>query len=157
MVEHLGVVIDSRSMRFYTAPGHLRCVNSLARKLFSEVRYSRRGLNKKELAHFCNVCVSLTLAMPWSRFHTRALYWDMSKRGWKDVGRGVRLRHQSMKDLQKWRELSRNELEGHPMVPFTPSAAIHTDAAGVGYGGTLNVQDFRAGVNGPWRSQGTRD
>ena len=40
------------------------------------------------------------------------------------------------------------------MLPQRPDAAIRTDAADLGYGGTLNFQNFDAGVNGHFRSQG---
>lgn len=77
-IEHLGVHIDSVSMRFLVAPRKLEKVRSLATKLLREVRFGKRWVSHGALAHFCGVCVSLTLAMPWARFYTRSLYWDMA-------------------------------------------------------------------------------
>ena len=43
------------------------------------------------------------------------------------------------------------------MVPPPPQAAIHTDAADMGFGGTLNTRDLRPGVHGMWSAQGVWD
>lgn len=157
VVEHLGVILDSRSLRFFITPRKIRRARQLSGKLLREVRNGRRWVSQKPLAYFCGVCVSLTLGMPWARYYTRSLYWEMSARRKRDARGRIRLSRQSIKDLQKWRELSRNELQGRPMVPPLLNAVIHSDAADLGYGGTWNVQDFRAGVDGLRSSQGIWD
>lgn len=153
-IEHLGVHIDSTTMKFTVLPRKLEKVRRLAKKLLQEVRFGKRWVTRKSVAHFSGVCVSLTLAMPWARFYTRSLYWDMSSRRERDQRGRIRLSHQSVRDLRKWKKLSNQELAGRPMVPPSPSAAIHTDAADVGYGGTLNTTDLRPGVDGQWHAQG---
>ena len=40
------------------------------------------------------------------------------------------------------------------MRPALPVAAIHTDAANMGFDGTLNAQDLGAGLSGHGMSQG---
>lgn len=153
-IEHLGVRIDSVAMRFFVAPRKLRKVQALARKLMQQVRHGKRWVRRDTVAHFCGVCVSLSLAMPWARFYTRALYWDMSSRQPRDPRGRIRLSHQSIRDLRRWKQLSTSELAGRPMTPPSATAALHTDAADVGYGGTLNVSDLRPGLPGQWNAQG---
>lgn len=153
-VEHLGVIVDSARMHFHVAPRKVEKVRGLAAQLLKAVRFGRRWVSPKVVEHFCGVCVSLSLAMPWARFYTRALYWDLSCRIRRD-GRGrIRLSHQSIRDLRVWRRLSATELGGRPMTPMTVDAAMHTDAADMGYGGTLNASDHRPGVQGEAHTQG---
>ena len=109
------------------------------RQATAEVRMGGRWVSVKKLPHFCGVCVSLTLAMPWARFYTRSLYWDMSGSRPHDDRYRCRLSHQSIRDLLKWKSLTGQELSGGPMVPTQPTAAIHTDAADLGFGATLNT------------------
>lgn len=153
-VEHLGVRVDTEAMRFYVTPHKVKKVQSLARKMLKEVRLGRRWVTRKAISHLCGVCVSLMLAMPWARFYTRSLYWDMGSGRPRDARGRVRLSHQSVRDLLKWQTLTREELAGRPMVPRKPTTAIHSDAADVGWGGTLNSQDLRPGVSGQWQAQG---
>lgn len=40
------------------------------------------------------------------------------------------------------------------MLPPTQTVALHTDAADVRYGGTLNDKDLIPGIDGSWRAQG---
>jgi len=154
VIEHLGVLIDSEKMRFCVAPRKLEKVRRLSGRLLREAILGRRWVSKKALATFCGVCVSLTLGMPWARFYTRSLYWDMSSGRRRDSRGRMRLSHQSLRDLKKWKDLSKQELQGRPIFPSTPTAAMHTDAADVGYGGTLNAEDLSPGVDGNWRAQG---
>lgn len=43
------------------------------------------------------------------------------------------------------------ELE-HPIQPVTPEATLQTDAADMGYGGTLSTKTLEAGEDGTWLS-----
>lgn len=151
---HLGVEIDSVLMRFRVAPHKLSKVKKLAGDLLRQARMGRRWVSGRAVAHFCGVCVSLSLAMPWARFYTRSLYWDMAAARQRD-GRGrVKLCHQSMRDLVKWKSLAGADLDGRCLHPRTPGASIHSDAADMGYGGTLNFVDMEAGVDGEFHDQG---
>jgi len=97
VIEHLGVIIDSVRMKFFVAPRKVAKVQSLAGKLLKEVRNRRRWVTKKALTHFCGVCVSLTLAMPWARFYTRSMYWDMASNRPRDPRGRIRVSHQSIR------------------------------------------------------------
>lgn len=75
-LEHLGMFLDTVSMRVYITEGKLAKVRSLAKKLLLLAQRNARLVPLELLRHFCGVCVSLTLAVP--RFYTRSLYFDMS-------------------------------------------------------------------------------
>lgn len=149
------VVVDSVQMRFYVTPRKVDKVRRLASQLLKEVRHGRRRVSKRKLIHFCGVCVSLSLALPWARFYTRSLYWNMSSKRPVDPRGRCRLSHQSVRDLVFWQTMARKELTGRAMRPERPNVAIHTYAADVGYRGTLNVEDLRAGVPGKGNRKGS--
>lgn len=65
----------------------------------------------------------------------------------------IRLSHQSLWDLDIWKNLAAQELQGRPMVSIEPKAALHSDAADMGFEGTLNDPSLCAGVDGHWRAQ----
>lgn len=154
VVEHLGIVINTKEMTFSVDPRKAEKVRRLAGKLLKEVRFGKRWVTSQRLRSFCGVCVSLTLAMPWARFYTRALYWDLGSNRPRDNRGRCRLSHQSIKDLRFWKGLAEHDLGGRPMTQPVPQAAMHTDAADMGFGGTLNTDDLRQGVPGMWCSQG---
>jgi hypothetical protein len=121
-----------------------------------------------KLRHFCGVAVSLSLALPLARFYTRSLYWDMSlrerslhresavgacdaARAWESPWVKVRLSRQSLRDLSYWRTLTRGE--GRDLWRVEPDLVMHSDAADVGYGGTLGF-DRVAGSPGLWAGRG---
>lgn len=153
-VEHLGVLLDSMEMKFHVVPHKAEKVRRMSKDLLKEVRFGRRWVQSRTVACFCGTCVALSLAMPWARFYTRSLYWDMSS-GRTHDGRGrCRLSHQSVRDLRFWRDLPESSLGGRELIRTEPQAAMHTDAADMGYGGTLNVRDLTAGAPGMWCGQG---
>lgn len=118
-------------------------------------------------SHFGGVAVSLTLALPLARFYTRSLYFDMSCAEREERGQSpqrassartpvdprlkVRLSRQSIRDLRYWRSLRRGE--GRYLHRPEPHATLHSDAADVGYGGTLGF-DQAAGSPGLWEGRG---
>lgn len=63
----------------------------------------------------------------------------------------MRLSRQSLRDLRYWRSLTRGE--GRELRPCPPSMAMHSDAADVGWGGTLGP-NLQAGSPGLWEGQG---
>lgn len=102
-------------MKYFVVPRKIERVRKLPKKLSRESLLGRRWVSRKELAHFCGVCVSLSLAMPWARFYTRSMYWDMAKRVIHSRSRNgsrVRLSHQSLRDLAVWKRLAGRELQG---------------------------------------------
>lgn len=74
------------------------------------------------------------------------------KEGGGDTFRGVvRLSRQSLRDLQRWRNLTRGESRSLQAVSFGMN--MHSDASDVGFGETLGF-DSTAGMPGLWESQG---
>lgn len=46
--------------------------------------FGRRWVGERKVEHFCCVCVALFLAMPWARFYTCSLYWNISVKKARD-------------------------------------------------------------------------
>lgn len=154
VVDHLGVRVDTISMRFTVLPHKVEHVRQLAKALLNQVRSGRRWVSVSKVQTLCGTCASLSLALPWARFYTRSLYWDVGAGRARDSRGRCRLSHQSIRDLRFWKKLAGPEMDGRPMIPAAPQAAMHTDAADVGYGGTLNNVDLSPGVAGMWSDQG---
>jgi hypothetical protein len=70
---------------------------------------------------------------------------------WESAWIKVRLSRQSLRDLSYWRTLTRGE--GRDLWRVEPDAVMHSDAADVGYGGTLGF-DRTAGSQGLWAGRG---
>jgi hypothetical protein len=98
----------------------------------------------------------MSLAMPFARFYTRSLFDDMTRR--PREGRAsrnenrCRLSHQSIRDLKTWRKLASNEKDERPMRPLPTNGIMHTDAADMGFGGTLDIAG-KIGDPGQWQDQ----
>jgi hypothetical protein len=142
-VEHLGCVTDSDRMRFYIAPRKIAKVHGITRAILRQARQGRRWVSRDRLRSFCGVCVSLSLAMPFARFHTRSLFDDMTRRpresrASRNANR-CRLSHQSIRDLLMWRKLASTETDGRPIRPLPTNGIMFTNAADVGFGGMLDV------------------
>lgn len=145
--------MGSKRMRFYVTEKKALRIERTAKSLLRQVAINRRWVSHATVRSFCGTCVALTLALPWARFYTRALYWDLT---WKRKGTKCRLSHQAVRDLRFWKGLSSagEALEGRSVRPFSPEAAMHSDAADVGYGGTVHFDDYRAGRDGMHCDQG---
>jgi hypothetical protein len=63
------------------------------------------------------------------------------------------LSHQSIRDLQMWRKLASTETYGRPIRAPSTKGIMHTDAADVGFGGTLDVEG-NPGDPEQWQDQG---
>jgi hypothetical protein len=153
--------VDTALMRYFVCPRKIKKMRAMARSLFDQARIGRRWVSREKLRTFAGTCVSLTLAMPYARLFTRAIYDDLgSGRGHAPTngtaarnGARVRLSHQSHSDLRTLKRLTSDNKEGRPMQPVVPDRIMHSDAAEVGYGGTLDF-DGRPGYSGLWESQG---
>lgn len=66
----------------------------------------------------------------------------MSSRRPHDTHDRCRLSHQVVRDLRLWRDLPSNKLDGREIIRSAPTGEMNTDAADVGYGGTLKVRDL---------------
>jgi hypothetical protein len=151
-----GCVIDSDRMRFYIAPRNIAKVHGIARAILRQARQGRRWVSRDRLRSFCGVCVSLSLAIPFARFYTRIIFDDMTRRPRESRasrnGNRCWLSHQSIRDLQMWRELASTETDGRPIRPLPTNGIMRTDAADVGFGETLDV-DGKPGDPGQWQDQ----
>lgn len=169
-IDHLGMHIDTEAMRVFVANRKVLRVRQLSKQILLLAQRNRRLINRDLLEHFCGVCVALSLALPLARFYTRSLYFDMAGARMEERGQSpqrgpsvarisraedspsrVRLSRQSLRDLRFWRQLTRGE--GRELRPCPPDLALHSDAADVGWGGTLGP-DLRAGSRGLWEAQG---
>jgi hypothetical protein len=155
-VEHLGCVIDSDCMSFYIAPRKIAKVHCITRIILRQARQGRRWVSRDRLRSFCGVCVSLSLAMPSARLYTRSLLDDITRspregRASRNENR-CRLSHQSIRDLQMWRKLASTETDGRPIRPLPTNGLMHTYAADVDFGGTLDVVGNPGGP-GQWQDQ----
>jgi hypothetical protein len=129
--------------------------------ILRQAAQGRQWVSRKRLSTFAGTCVSLTLAMPFARFYTRSLCDDMRSYKLKTQsnhaaarnGERMRICHQCVRDLKTWRKLTASEKLGQSMHPQAPDGIMHTDAADVGYGGTLGITG-NPGDAGLWESQG---
>lgn len=53
------------------------------------------------------------------------------------------LSHQSIPDLEKWKQLSGMDMDGRAILRVLTEAAMNTDAADVGYGGRYTFKTER--------------
>jgi hypothetical protein len=157
-IEHLGFVLDSVQMKFYIAKRKIERVHQMSARLLREASIGRRWVSRVRLRSFVGICVSLSLAMPYARFYTRSLYWDLARGGAclrradRDRKR-CRLSHQGLRDLRVWRRLTSAEKDGRQIHSPAPQLSLHSDASDVGYGGTLGPHSAQ-GEPGLWESQG---
>jgi hypothetical protein len=103
----------------------------------------RRYVSAAKLSSFAGLCVHLTLSMPYARFDTREIYWDLARnqktscQSKQDTG--CRLSHQILRDLRVWQQIKGTEKKGRPIPPCRPDLYLHSDTADMGYGGTLGA------------------
>jgi hypothetical protein len=139
----------------YLAPRKIEKVRSLARAILQQSAKGRRWVDAAKLRSFLGLCVSLTLAFPFARFYSRSMYEDLrpGHRLYQKAARGgkrVRISHQSGRDLLTWLHLAEEDSTGRPILPLPTDGIMHTDAAEVGYGGTLDYSGV-PGQDGRWR------
>jgi hypothetical protein len=150
-------VMDSDRIRFYIAPRKIAKIHGIARAILRQERQGRRWVSRGRSQSFCGVCLLLSLTMPFARFYTRSLFDDTirspKERRASRNGNRFRLSHQSIRDLQMWRKIASTETDGHPIRPLATNGIMHTDAADVGFGGTLDVAG-NPGDSGQWQDQG---
>lgn len=105
-----------------------------------------RWLSERALEHFYTVFVSVSIDIRWDRFYTKSLFWDMSETHTRNSHGLWKISHQIVKDLMKWRSMSHKYLEGRKILPRHNIASIHSEKAGFGYCGTMNMTDMLAAV-----------
>ena len=145
-LDHLGFHISTLTMRISVPSTKQVRLRSMAGKLLRQSAQGKGFVAAEVLRTFCGVAVSLTLAVPLARFHTRSLY-DVLTRSRYERGAGrdrVRLNRTARKDLKFWRNLGP---EGRCMKERAPEACTHSDAADLGWGGTYS-QNLAPGSGG---------
>lgn len=151
----MGVHIDTEYVRVFVADGKVKRVHDLVKLFLLMVQGNRFLFPMNQVRRFCGVRISLTLALPLTRFYTSSLFFDMaSPRFCKGNGRKrhlVRLSHQSIRDLCLLRLLTCGE--GRELHLIHPCLVIHADASTVEYGGTLGP-DTSHGSPNLWVAQG---
>ena len=101
MLEHLGLVVDTRRCLFLVPPSKVIRLESFAASLVVfAIQHSRR-VPASDLRKFVGMAISVMLAVPLVQFYTRALYDCL---GQTYVGK-VQLGHPALKDLKWWSRL----------------------------------------------------
>lgn len=108
-LSHLDFDIHNRLIRFQVSKHKFIKVKRLSSEILRQARIGRRWVSARALSHFCGGFVSLSRAIPWARFYTHSLYWDIGlNRKVYSHGR-VCLSHQGMRELVKWQQLSKDD------------------------------------------------
>lgn len=147
-LKHLGIVIDTVSFRYFITPQKLGQLRSMATRLLQTVPKSRRWVRESLVRTFAGTAISQLVPIPLARFFTRGIYDDLKKsqpRRGRYPEQNVRLSNAGIRDLKAWRDM----LQGDGRLIYGGAEAwnLHTDAADVGYGGTLGT-DLRPGTPG---------
>ena len=146
-LEHLGFMVSTLTMKFTVTPSKQRRMRRLAGKLLRQASQGRGLVSADLLSSFCGSAVSLTLAVPLARFYSRSLYKCLWQRSPELRGKGrtrVRLTKAGRRDLKFWRGLGP---EGRCMQTADTILCVHSDAADVGWGGTIG-KDMAPGSAG---------
>lgn len=74
MMDKFSMLVDAEAMRVYVADRKIRRVQNFAKKILLQVYRTLLLVSADFLCHFCDVFVSLTLAVPLARFYTQSLF-----------------------------------------------------------------------------------
>lgn len=147
-LEHLGVVIDTVQFRYFITDEKLRTLQKKARHLLQTAARSRRWVRENVVRTFTGGAISQLVPIPLARFFTRGLYDDLKctqvRRG-RYPNQSIRLSNAGRRDLEAWSTMLAGD--GRLICAGEPSWNLHTDAADVGYGGTLGT-DLEPGSPG---------
>lgn len=145
-LEHLGFAMSTLTMRLTVTPRKQQRMRRIAGKLLRQASQGAGLVSGALLATFCGAAVSLTLAVPLARFYSRSLYRCLCS-GRRERGgqrARVRLSKAGRADLKFWRHLGP---EGRCMQREPAELCIHSDAADIGWGGTVG-RELAAGSPG---------
>ena len=145
-LDHLGFRLSTLTGLFTVTEKKQSRMKRMAGKLLRQASQGRGIVSASMLASFCGMAVSLTLAVPLARFYSRSLYncLTYAKREREGDRARVRLSKMGRKDLGFWRKLGP---EGRCMLEVTTDLCTHSDAADLGWGGTVS-RDLSPGVDG---------
>lgn len=145
-LDHLGFHLSTVTMCFTVTGRKQSRMRRMAGKLLRQARQGKGMVSGSALKSFCGSAVSLTLAVPLARFHTRSLYDALTYAKRERDGKRARVRVNAVarQDLMFWRKLGP---EGRCMLERDTVLGTHSDAADLGWGGTASL-DLRSGVDG---------
>lgn len=149
-LDQLGLTFDTMTMEFTVTARKQSRLRRLAGKLLRQSTLESRFVSASALKTFCVVAISLHLAL--ARFYTRALYDSLKypRREFQDKGARARLSNAAIKKLRYWRRLD----------PEEPALCVHSDAADLGWGGTVGTViaagDPGRATSGIWTAEDSR-
>ena len=134
-LEHLGLIIDSSSGRFFAPPDKLSRLAALARDMLCAASRRERSVPAKRLAALAGKAQFLYLAIPTTRFYLRDLHSVLASRtSWTG---SVKLTRQLIRDLGWWAVVP-SVRNGRAMFREVETATLHTDSSGFSWGAVLN-------------------
>lgn len=125
-IDHLGVNLESSTIRVYVSDQTVCRVRGMARGLLSRTHRNHRLVMADHIWRFCGTCVSLTLALPISRVFTCFIFFDLSR-----VGRAHRAQSLQRKAGAKqwWGQVTRGR--ERELQPAAPQFTMHSDTSDV--------------------------
>ena len=132
-LDHLGFHLSTLTGLFtVTAKKQVR-MRRKAGKLLRQASQGCGMVSAAMLSSFCDMAVSLTLAVPLARFYSRSLYNCLTYAKMKRQGNRARVRLSKMdrKDLGFWRKFGP---EGRCMLEASTDLCTHSYAAYLGWG-----------------------
>ena len=132
-VAHLGYKVDSEKSTFEATGASLAKIKRGATNLIYSAMRNRRLVNGKQLRSFCGLVQSKYLAIAPAQLFLRSLHNDLAAARWSS---SVRLSRQSLRDLQLWKEESK-QWNGSPIAKAPVTRLLYSDASEYALGGTL--------------------
>ena len=139
-LQHLGMIIDSRSMSFEPTPAAEARVREFSSELLHLATRRARVVPARMVAKFAGLAISLHLAVPLARMATRALFDALAtKKSWSSR---VRLSSAALTDLRWWQ--SENWGGGAPIALPRPTLTVATDASDLAWGAAVENEELEA-------------
>ena len=134
-LEHLGMMVDTKTGLFQVTPSRMHKIRTLARETICLATRTNRLIPARQLARFTGLAQCVYLAVPPARHFLRELHNCVrEKSSWSDR---VRLTRQALRDLQWWVDLPA-KWNGRAIWRSPISAVLHSDASMTGWGAVLN-------------------
>ena len=154
VIDHLGLRCDSVRNLFLVPPDRLTEIRKMARQVLGAASSNKRRVNARFLAQFAGTCISLLLAVPMGRYHTRAFFDALVKAGVYGMStaelracsawdRVCVLNKQCFRELMWWRHLGEGTGVGRAIWRPPVNETMATDASKWKWGGVLNAARLR--------------
>ncbi len=146
-IEHLGFVIDSRTMQLEVPIGKEENIRSCVKNAIKDL-FQRKKVTVRKMARVIGLLVSILPALRYGRLHYRTL--ERAKivalKGTRDFNLKMRWPRSCLEDLKWWRD-SPSGWKCSFSTPI-PTTTLITDASLQQWGATWEEQEFF----GPWES-----